>query len=97
MTALEQRFAQGNAGSTKNPQELSNKDEGLKSVIKPVRKKANSKASDPASKIAKLGIRRELVNKYKDILGKGDYRIKSGEIADKMVQKIRDDKNFIIR
>ncbi len=97
MTELEQKFAQEIAGSIKNPQELSKKDEGLKSVIKPVRKKANSEASDAASKIAKLGIRRELVNKYKDILGKGDYRIKSGEIADKMVQKIRDDKNFIIR
>ena len=52
MTALEQRLAQENADSAINSQDLLNKDKGLKSVIKPVRKKANSKASDPASKMA---------------------------------------------
>jgi anti-sigma28 factor (negative regulator of flagellin synthesis) len=97
MTALKQKNTPGNAGSTKQPTEFPRTDEANKSVITPVRKNNQTAANDLSAKKSKMGIRRELINKYKDILGRGDYRIKSGEIADKMVQKIRDDKNLIIR
>ncbi|PIQ99177.1 MAG: flagellar biosynthesis anti-sigma factor FlgM [Nitrospinae bacterium CG11_big_fil_rev_8_21_14_0_20_45_15] len=41
-------------------------------------------------------IRRDLVNKFKTVLERGDYEVKSDEIADKMVQKIREQKNMPI-
>ncbi len=37
-------------------------------------------------------IRRDVVEKYKSMLGDGNYQIKAEEIADKMVQKIRENK-----
>ena len=41
-------------------------------------------------------IRRDLVNKFKSVLESGDYEVKADEIADKMVQKIREQKNLSI-
>jgi anti-sigma28 factor (negative regulator of flagellin synthesis) len=41
-------------------------------------------------------IRHDLVNKFRNILRDGTYSIKSDEIADKIVQKIRDNKNQLI-
>jgi len=38
-------------------------------------------------------IRMELVAKFKSSLQKGTYRVKSPEIAEKIVQKIRDNKH----
>ena len=38
-------------------------------------------------------IRHDLVNKFRDVLREGNYSIKADEIADKIVQKIRDNKN----
>ena len=38
-------------------------------------------------------IRFDLVQKFKDVLSEGDYEVKSNEIADKIVQKIRENKN----
>ncbi len=38
-------------------------------------------------------VRQELVKKFKDYLEEGTYKIKAEEIADKMVQKIRENKN----
>jgi anti-sigma28 factor (negative regulator of flagellin synthesis) len=38
-------------------------------------------------------IRHDLVNKFRNVLRDGTYSIKSDEIADKIVQKIRDNKN----
>ena len=50
-------------------------------------------AKVPASKTSGGSeIRYELVNKYKAVLNKGGYRVKADEIAEKMVQKIRDNK-----
>jgi len=46
--------------------------------------------------IAGSEIRRDLVNKFKLVLEKGDYEVKADEIADKMVQKIREEKNLSI-
>ena len=41
-------------------------------------------------------IRMELVNKYRGILENGSYVVKAEEIADKIVQKIRENKNRVI-
>ena len=38
-------------------------------------------------------IRHDLVNKFRNVLKDGSYSIKADEIADKIVQKIRDNKN----
>ena len=40
-------------------------------------------------------IRHDLVNKFRDVLRDGNYSIKADEIADKIVQKIRDNKNHL--
>lgn len=40
-------------------------------------------------------IRHDLVNKFREILREGTYSIKADEIADKIVQKIRDNKNHL--
>ena len=40
-------------------------------------------------------IRHDLVNKFRNILQDGTYSIKADEIADKIVQKIRDNKNHL--
>lgn len=41
-------------------------------------------------------VRGKLVSKFRDILENGSYQVKADEIADKMVQKIREQKNSII-
>lgn len=38
-------------------------------------------------------IRHDLVNKFRNFLGNGTYVVKADEIADKIVQKIRESKN----
>ncbi len=40
-------------------------------------------------------IRHDLVNKFRNVLQDGTYSIKADEIADKIVQKIRDNKNHL--
>ena len=40
-------------------------------------------------------IRHDLVTKFRNILQDGTYSIKADEIADKIVQKIRDNKNHL--
>lgn len=42
------------------------------------------------------GVRQQLVGKFRDVLEKGTYRIKANEIADKMVQKIQEQKDRTI-
>ncbi|MBC8288197.1 MAG: flagellar biosynthesis anti-sigma factor FlgM [Nitrospinae bacterium] len=56
--------------------------------------KAQSSAS--TSKATASEIRHELVNKFRDVLQKGSYEVKANEIADKIVQKIRENKNHLI-
>ena len=41
-------------------------------------------------------IRHDLVNKFRSVLQDGTYSIKADEIADKLVQNIRDNKNHLI-
>jgi flagellar biosynthesis anti-sigma factor FlgM len=52
----------------------------------------------PVASKAKTGgeIRDKLVSKFRDILENGTYQVKADEIADKMVQKIKEQKNSII-
>lgn len=38
-------------------------------------------------------VRYDLINKYRNYLGNGTYQVKADEIADKIVQKIRESKN----
>ena len=52
-----------------------------------------------SSKESKNGageIRHHLVNKFKNVLKDGTYSIKANEIADKLVQNIRDNKNHLM-
>ncbi len=37
-------------------------------------------------------VRQEIVDRFKSVLGNGAYQVKADEIADKMVQKIRENK-----
>jgi len=52
----------------------------------------------PEIKKSKSGgeVREKLVSKFRDILESGTYQVKADEIADKMVQKIREQKNRMI-
>lgn len=59
--------------------------ESFKEVLKSVTQKS-----------AAAGIRQDLVEQYKTILANGTYEIKARELAEKMVQKIRDDKTRTI-
>ena len=40
-------------------------------------------------------VRYDLVKKYREILADGSYQIKSNELADKIVQKVKENKNLI--
>ena len=41
-------------------------------------------------------VRYDLINKYKKVLDSGTYVVKAEELADKIVQKIRENKNRIV-
>lgn len=41
-------------------------------------------------------VRQDLINKYRRILDSGSYVVKADELADKIVQKIRESKNHVI-
>jgi anti-sigma28 factor (negative regulator of flagellin synthesis) len=56
---------------------------------------SNNQGTSKVSKGKTSEIRHDLVNKFRNILKDGTYSIKSDEIADKMVQKIRDNKNHL--
>ena len=40
-------------------------------------------------------IRFDLVKKYREVLADGSYQVKSDELADKIVQKVKENKNTI--
>ena len=40
-------------------------------------------------------VRYDLVKKYREVLADGSYQIKSDELADKIVQKVKENKNTI--
>ena len=41
-------------------------------------------------------VRYDLVKKYREILADGSYQIKSNELADKIVQKVKESKNMLL-
>ena len=57
-----------------------------------------SKTQASASEVKSIEseIRQDVINKFRDILQKGSYKVKANEIADKIVQKIRENKNNMI-
>ena len=59
-------------------------------------KVSKNQGASKVSKGTKSEIRHDLVNKFRNILQDGTYSIKADEIADKIVQKIRDNKNHLI-
>ena len=56
---------------------------------------SKSQASTKETKNVTGEIRHDLVNKFRNVLRDGNYSIKADEIADKIVQKIRDNKNHL--
>ena len=57
---------------------------------------SKTQASDKGVKSVASETRQDLVDKFRDILEKGSYEVKANEIADKIVQKIRENKNSMI-
>ena len=59
-----------------------------------------SKSYKGKSSINKKGIvsdvRYDLVKKYREVLANGSYQIKSNELADKIVQKVKEGKSSIL-
>ena len=57
-----------------------------------------SKTQASASEVKSVAseIRQDVINKFRDILQKGSYEVKANEIADKIVQKIRENKNHMV-
>ena len=41
-------------------------------------------------------VRYDLVKKYREILADGSYQIKSDELADKIIQKVKENKNMLL-
>jgi len=70
----------------KSSQGETGKDISFREVLKGV---ADSKDNSP-------GIRRDLVEKYKLSLAEGTYEIKAHELAEKMIQKIRENQTRVI-
>jgi flagellar biosynthesis anti-sigma factor FlgM len=56
---------------------------------------SKAQASASTSKTIASEIRHELVNKFRDVLQNGSYEVKANEIADKIVQKIRENKHHL--
>ena len=57
---------------------------------------SKAQASASKSKVISSDIRHELVNKFRDVLQNGSYEVKANEIADKIVQKIRENKSRLV-
>lgn len=53
----------------------------------------NQASSKEPKNVVTSEIRHDLVNKFRNVLRDGTYSVKADEIADKIVQKIRDNKN----
>ena len=56
---------------------------------------SKTQASASKTKVVASEIRQDLVNKFRDVLQSGSYEVKANEIADKIVQKIRENKNHL--
>tara|TARA_B100000686_G_C16802584_1_gene987260 strand:+ start:895 stop:1197 length:303 start_codon:yes stop_codon:yes gene_type:complete len=67
--------------------------ESFKETLSEVERKQNQSEVNKTSIKKSSEIRYDLVDKFKLDLKKGSYEIKGSEIADKIIQKIRDQKN----
>jgi flagellar biosynthesis anti-sigma factor FlgM len=86
------------AGSAKS-EKIPATDTG-KSSLKKADRVTLSESSKAQTSISKVktpvsDIRLELVNKFRNVLQSGSYEVKADEIADKIVQKIRENKNHL--
>lgn len=84
----------------RDPKSIKNSDENSQySKITPDRVtiSENSKNQTVSKELKNLTgeVRHDLVNKFRNVLKDGNYSIKADEIADKIVQKIRDNKNHL--
>ena len=59
-------------------------------------KTSKIKASAQGQSKIVTDVRYELINKYRTVLDNGTYVVKAEELADKIVQKIRENKNRLI-
>jgi flagellar biosynthesis anti-sigma factor FlgM len=57
---------------------------------------SKTQASASGIKTIASEIRQDLVNKFRNVLQDGSYQVKADEIADKIVQKIRENKNRLV-
>ena len=55
-----------------------------------------AQASAGKSKATSNEIRHELVNKFRKVLQNGSYEVKANEIAEKIVQNIRENKKHLV-
>ena len=54
------------------------------------------KASNQGQTKIASDVRYDIINKYRKVLSSGNYVVKADELADKIVQKIRENKNRIV-
>ena len=84
------------------PKNISNKKNERAADIKNNNDKvsiSNNSKTDNSTKIKTAiasDVRYELIKKYRTILSDGTYKIKSDELADKMIQKIKENKNKVL-
>ena len=57
---------------------------------------SKAQASVSKSKDTTSEIRQELVNKYRNVLKNGSYKVKANEIAEKIVQNIQENKKYLV-
>ena len=91
------KLVRGNAvkGDSKNIKNSNHKSKYSRNTSDKITLSNNSK-NQPVLKEKKNmtgEIRHDLVDKFRNVLRDGNYSIKADEIADKIVQKIRDNKN----
>ena len=84
----------GDSGSIKNS-EKGSKYSGNISDRVTLSETSKKQVPTKESKSVTGEIRHDLVNKFRNVLRDGNYSVKADEIADKIVQKIRDNKNHL--
>ena len=60
---------------------------------------SNSSKIDISTKVTNKiasDVRYDLIKKYKAVLAEGTYKVKSDELADKIIQKIKENKNIVV-
>ena len=86
-------------------QKLTNKSRKLDDNIKEGKNKNDKVTLSSTSKVKASNqgqtnivsdVRYDIINKYREVLSNGNYVVKSDELADKIVQKIRENKNRMV-